>query len=288
MAKYNCPSLGDCEKANATEVFERFPGEDLKCPVCGAALVAVPSAPVRTGKTALPFIVAGVVVVALASAGGYAYKRHASGKAEHEAGAVASAAASPSASPAAPAVPAAATVLVAATVPAAAAPSSAAVLAASSQAQATGTGTVISTGAGAAPASGIAPPDAETRELRRQGESSLVRGDAVQAESASSKAAANEMLKLAIAKMGQGKYDEAEKDLAEAGARDPKGSLAYYNMGILRLKQGQAEDALKQFEASFMAGFSYFDKMDQDHDLDALRKDPRFTKLVDTYRAQAK
>lgn len=43
-------------------------------------------------------------------------------------------------------------------------------------------------------------------------------------------------------------------------------------------------DALKEFEASFMAGFSHFDKMDQDPDLDGLRKDARFTELVAQYR----
>jgi len=33
-----------------------------------------------------------------------------------------------------------------------------------------------------------------------------------------------------------------------------------------------------------MAGFSYFDKMDQDSDLDVMRKDARFNVLVAQYR----
>jgi hypothetical protein len=41
-------------------------------------------------------------------------------------------------------------------------------------------------------------------------------------------------------------------------------------------------------EASFMAGFSFFDKMDQDSDFDALRKDPRFVDLVAKYRSPPK
>lgn len=30
MAKYKCPTLGDCDKANSGEIFERAPGEELK------------------------------------------------------------------------------------------------------------------------------------------------------------------------------------------------------------------------------------------------------------------
>ncbi|WP_374489910.1 tetratricopeptide repeat protein [Zoogloea sp.] len=133
-------------------------------------------------------------------------------------------------------------------------------------------------------APGIAPSESETKALRQESQDKLTSGDATSAEQASNKAAANEMLKLAIAKMAQGKLDEAEKDLLEARARDPKQSLVSYNLAILRLKQGRRDDALKEFEASFMAGFSYFDKMDQDHDLDAMRKDTRFNELVAQYR----
>lgn len=135
---------------------------------------------------------------------------------------------------------------------------------------------------------GITPPDAETKALRQESQEKLTSGDAVSAEQVSSKAASNEMLKLAIAKMAQGKLDEAEKDLVEARARDPKQSLVYYNTAILRLKQARVDDALNEFEASFVAGFSYFDQMDQDRDLDSLRKNPRFTNLVTKYRTLAK
>jgi len=98
---------------------------------------------------------------------------------------------------------------------------------------------------------GLAPSDAETREMRVSGDTKLTQGDAAGAELASSKAAANETLKVAIAKMAQGKLDEAEKDFNEARARNPKQSLVYYNMAILRLRQGKADDALKELEASF-------------------------------------
>jgi tetratricopeptide (TPR) repeat protein len=133
--------------------------------------------------------------------------------------------------------------------------------------------------------SGIAPSDAETKALRQRGEAQLAGGDAEQAASASSRAAVNELLKLAIAEMAQGKLDEADKDLAQARERGPKEPLVYYNTAILRLKQGRTDDALKEFEASFMAGFSYYDKLEQDRDLDELRKDPRFAALIKQYGA---
>ena len=136
----------------------------------------------------------------------------------------------------------------------------------------------------AATASGMAPTEAETKALRKDSENKLAAGDAVNAEQASNKAAANEMLKLAIAKMAQGKLDEAAADLLAARERDPKQSLVPYNLAVLRLKQGRKEEALKEFEASFMAGFSYFDKMDQDPDLEVMRKDARFNELVAQYR----
>lgn len=243
MAKYKCPTLGDCDKANSGEIFERAPGEELKCPGCGTLLdpVPVPGGGSNGSASKTPMIAAGAAALAILAGGGYYF--------------TAKVAELPPAPLEAPA---------AAPVAAAAAPAP----------------------LEAAPAAnpGIAPADADTKALREESQAKLVSGDAASAEKAGSKAAANEMLKLAIAKMAQGKLDDAEKDLLEARARDPKQSLVSYNLAVLRLKQSRKDDALKEFEASFMAGFSYFDKMDQDPDLDALRKDPRFTDLVAQYR----
>ena len=44
---------------------------------------------------------------------------------------------------------------------------------------------------------------------------------------------------------------------------------------------------LKQFEASFMNGFAHFDKLDEDRDLDGIRKDQRFSDLVARYRERS-
>lgn len=247
MTKYKCGAYGDCDRANAGEIFERAPGEDLKCPGCEQLLTPLPTPDTGVaggGKT--PLIAAGAAVLAALAGGGY-YFTAVRGKA-------------PEAPPPAP-VP----VVEQAPTPAAA---------------------PVAPLATPAAAPGIVPSETETKALRQESQDKLTAGDAASAEQAGSKAAANEMLKLAIAKMTQGKLDEAEKDLLEARARDPKQPLVAYNLAVLRLKQGRRDDALKEFEASFMAGFGYFDKMDQDPDLDALRKDSRFNELVAQYRSK--
>jgi len=232
MTKYKCPTLGDCERANTGEVFERAPGEDLKCPGCATLLE--PQVHAETGRKRPLALVAGIgaVVVLLAAGGGYAYFKSAPAEAV-----VAQAASEVAPAPATP------------------------------------------QGAG-----GIAPSESDTAALRREGEARLLDGQAEAAESAGSKAAANEMMKIAIAKMAQGKFDDAEKELEAARARAPQQPLVYYNLAVLRLKQDRTDDALKQFEASFMAGFSHFSEMDSDPDLATLRTDPRFAELVKKYR----
>jgi tetratricopeptide (TPR) repeat protein len=242
MAKYKCPTLGDCDRANAGEIFERAPGEDLTCPGCSLLLEAQTMPSSLTGARKLPVIGAAAAGLFLLAGAGYLYQKRAAAPAD---------------------------------------------LAVTTTAQAT----PMSTAPVDAPTSavlGMVPSDAETQALRIQSDAQLARGEAAEAEAASNKAATNEMLKQAIAKMAQGKLDEAEKDLAELEVRSPKHSLVYYNMAILRLRQGRTEDALKEFEASFMAGFSYFDKLDQDSDLDGMRKLPRFVALVAKYRTPAK
>ncbi|MEM5439927.1 tetratricopeptide repeat protein [Paraburkholderia diazotrophica] len=131
---------------------------------------------------------------------------------------------------------------------------------------------------------GISPSDADISAQRKESDAKLKQGDASGAESASNQVAAKEMVKVAIAQMSQGKLDDAEKELNNAAARDPKQSLVYYNLAVLRLKQGRTNDAFKELEASFLNGFTYFDEMQKDPDLDAIRNDPRFTALIKKYR----
>jgi hypothetical protein len=244
MPTYKCPTVGDCERANNGEIFVRSPGEDLKCPECSTLLV-----PQIAGGKSGP----DKKIIAAAIAAGVVVIAGAVGgglyyKKSH----------------------AAKTEVVEAAAPAAASDTPAAPASASTPAQAT--------------AVGISPSDADINAQRKDSDAKLSQGDAPGAESASNQVAAKEMVKVAIAQMSQGKLDDAEKELNDAATRDPKQSLVYYNMAVLRLKQGRTDDAFKQLEASFLNGFSYFDEMQKDPDLDAIRNDPRFIALVKKYR----
>lgn len=130
---------------------------------------------------------------------------------------------------------------------------------------------------------GIAPSEAETSAARSASSISLGNAEFSEAEKKAARAAALEMIKTAVAKMGQGDLTGAEKELMQAKERDAAESLIYYNLAIVRLRQKQPEEALKQLEAAFMAGFSHFDAMDQDQDLDPLRNNPKFKELMQTY-----
>lgn len=73
----------------------------------------------------------------------------------------------------------------------------------------------------------------------------------------------------------------------QARDRDATESLIYYNLAIERLRQKQPEEALNQLEAAFMVGFSHFDAMEKDRDVDPLSSEPKFKKLVGLYRKAA-
>jgi hypothetical protein len=253
MPTYKCPTLGDCERANSGEIFTRSPGEDLHCPEC-STLLELQAEPARGSKLDKRLIIAAVAVVVLAVAGGggYYYKKSHANTVD---AAATTAMAAKDSTASAPVVTAAASAVSASTAPA-----------------------MATTG-------GIAPTDADISAQRKDGDAKLSQGDASGAELASNQAAAKEMVKVAIAEMTQGKLDDAEKELTDATTRDPKQPLVYYNLAVLRLKQGRTDDALKAFEASFLNGFTYFDEMAKDPDLDGIRNDPRFVALVNRYRS---
>lgn len=241
MTKYRCPTLGDCERANSGEIFERNAGDELKCPGCQTLLELHPSeqkansSGTRRGKLVAAGAL-GVVVVA----GAVAAIMHK---------------ATPAGTPAAAAVPVAVA--------------------------------TVAPPPGSAGASPISPAAGDVQAQKVSAEVRLQSGDSSGAEMQSAKAASNEMVKLGIAQLGQGKLDEAERSFTSALKVDPRQSLAYYNMAVLRLRQGRSDDALKQFEASFMNGFAYFDKLDEDRDLDPIRQDKRFSELLARYRPDA-
>jgi len=263
MATYKCPTLGDCERANLGELFSRAPGEDLKCPSCSTLLELQASGQTKAGidKRVIVAAVVGAIVI-VGAAGGFYYKKVKASAVD---------------------VPISATVPATNTDVAAASASGTD----ASTLVASGNTAAASTSSSVAASGGIAPTDEDIKQTRRDGDTKLTTGDPAGAATASNQAAAKELVKSAIAQMSQGKLEAADKDLGDALARDDKQPLVYYNVAILRLKQGRTDDALKQLEASFLNGFKFFDEMDRDPDLDSIRQDPRFVDLEKRYRSAA-
>jgi tetratricopeptide (TPR) repeat protein len=262
MATYKCPTLGDCERANLGELFTRAPGEDLKCPSCSTLLELQSGQRKAQGldkRAIAAAIAAGIVIIG--AAGGFYYKKSKTSSLDAS-------------------VPTS----VAASTPDVVGPVVVPTNASSGAAVPAATDTVSSS---VGSSGGIAPTDVDIKQTRREGDTKLTTGDSAGAATASNQAAAKELVKSAIAQMSQGQLDAADKDLSDALARDDKQPLVYYNVAILRLKQGRTDDALKQLEASFLNGFKFFDQMDKDPDLDSIRQDPRFVELEKRYRPAA-
>ena len=256
MYKYKCKSVGDCSVANRGELITNETLlNDPKCSDCGCALELVENggggdsdSNRASRKTGL--VIASMVTAVVLIGGGTWYALGAGGKEK----AVAEASA--------PAVVAPLPVVVDPITP----PPVLAV-------QITG--------------GGILPSETETSNARREADKKLSNGEFSEAEQKAARAAALEMIKTAVAKMGQGDLAGAEKELMQARERDATESLIYYNLAIVRLRQKQPEEALKQLEAAFMAGFTHFDAMDKDTDLDSLRDQPKFRKLMGIYGKRA-
>lgn len=250
MANYKCRAYGDCHYADSGEVFVRAPGDDLRCPGgCDTTLELDRGTKPPPGdeSTRGQFPVAAVVagVVLLLGGAGGGGYYYVT---HHQPPPIHEVKQTPTtAVPATPTAPAP---------------------------------VVTASGPG-----GIAPSDAQIAELRNSSAARLTHGDAAGAEAASNDAAAKEMIKVAIADMQQGKLDDAEQALNNARARDSNQPLVYYNLSVLRLRQGRTDDALKELRTSFEYGFRAFDAMAKDPDFNGVRNDPRFVALLKQYHA---
>jgi len=79
MKQYKCPTLGDCDKANSGQIFEKEMGDDLHCPGCNTMLVAVESdRPPKGGNKKPSFIIAGVLALVCIVAVGAYFASHSS------------------------------------------------------------------------------------------------------------------------------------------------------------------------------------------------------------------
>lgn len=227
MAKYKCPSIGDCQKADSDEIFERSAGEDLKCPSCQVRLEPYSGDGANTvnktdeGRIKKPVAaVVAAAVIALLGGGGYYFW--------------------------------------------------------SAQQQA------------AEKAAQVAREQAEAEKVAAQAKMEEERRQAAAANAAQQAKTRQQeqLIAQAVGLMAKGQLVDAEKKLGEASDIDSSNPLVSYNLAVLRLHQSRTDDALKALEDSFKLGFNHFDAMEQDHDLDGLRKHPKFKALVAQYRSK--
>lgn len=83
-------------------------------------------------------------------------------------------------------------------------------------------------------------------------------------------------------------YAEALKGLdglAAAGfpaeALEQPRQIAHYNVACARSLQGRTDEAIEAFKRSLEAGYDDFKHMEEDTDLDPIRKEPRFVQLLE-------
>ncbi|MFG5779048.1 tetratricopeptide repeat protein [Comamonas sp. J-3] len=258
MYTYKCKSVGDCSVANRGEhVTSENLLNDPKCSDCNCPLELIDSGDTaarggaKGGSKVGVMAAVAAAVVAVAGGGGWYLM---GGKSKPDT--VVAEAPAPAPAPAPMAVPE----------PPVVAPAP------------------VAEPAPAPAVAGIVPSETETSAARREADQRLSNGQFSEAEKKAARAAALEMIKTAVAKLGQGDLDGADRELMQARERDATESLVYYNLAIVRLRQKQPDEALKQLEAAFMAGFNHFDAMDKDTDLDPLRNTPKFRELMGLYR----
>lgn len=84
-----------------------------------------------------------------------------------------------------------------------------------------------------------------------------------------------------------GKLDEALPAHEKAAGFAATASSASYNVACVHALQGRADQAFAWLDKAVARGFADAELLGQDTDLDALREDPRFAKLVAAVRAKA-
>lgn len=78
----------------------------------------------------------------------------------------------------------------------------------------------------------------------------------------------------------QGKYAEALEVAEQARDLMPQQGVLHYNVGCMLARLDRKAEAMKALRKAVELGFSDADQFEQDSDLDSLRKDPAFKKLM--------
>ncbi len=87
-----------------------------------------------------------------------------------------------------------------------------------------------------------------------------------------------------VAKIALKDYAGAAQDLSEAAKLNASDYFVHYNLACVYALQGKQKDALDHLEAAFKAGFSDFNHLSRDTDLDNIRKSNEFKTLINRYK----
>lgn len=88
----------------------------------------------------------------------------------------------------------------------------------------------------------------------------------------------------AAAYMLQRKFNKADDDLRKAKELSPNSPSVRYNYASLHSLRGDIDLALDEMDAALARGFSDYDALRRDPDLDNLRRSPEFRKVLEKHK----
>ncbi len=87
-----------------------------------------------------------------------------------------------------------------------------------------------------------------------------------------------------IAYMQQRKLNKALDDLQKAAGLAPGDKSIHYNLTALYCLQGAKDRAFDSLDKAMELGFNNYDALRTDPDLDGIREDPEFRKILEKYK----
>ena len=87
-----------------------------------------------------------------------------------------------------------------------------------------------------------------------------------------------------IAYMQQRKLNKAMDDLQKAAGLAPGDKSIHYNLTALYCLQGAKDRAFDSLDKAMELGFNNYDALRTDPDLDGIREDPEFRKILEKYK----
>lgn len=225
MAKFKCKNFGSCSLADAGKEFEIAPGGDDKCPECAMTLAPLQGGVDPEPLEKLKFIIAGVVVVVVALAvGGYLWR---GGDQVVE------------------------------LTPESASPSAASTSTVSSAPPVSEQSAQVPTMVAPAPQTEVNVGETSAR-MTCDDATKTNRPDA---EKICRRAAAVTLLNSGAQAAVAGKLDQAEKDYAAAKDKDADIPELYFNLAILKARQGKSTEVIDNLTLAVGKGFKQMELM---------------------------